>query len=113
MDIFDSSMTILEKSLDVRSAQQRIVASNLANIDTPGYVAQKLDFETSLANALKEEPGPLVVNPSSEPALALDGNNVNLEDELSDMSRNRMMYSVTAQILAAKLRQLSTVISGQ
>jgi len=110
MDIFDSSMTILEKSLDVRAAQQRIVAANLANVDTPGYTAQKLDFETSLANALKETPGPLVVQSSTAPSVALDGNNVNLEEELGDMTRNRIMYSVTAQVMAAKMRQLSTAI---
>jgi flagellar basal-body rod protein FlgB len=114
MEIFDQSLTILEKSLDVRTAQQRVIAANLANIDTPGFVARKLDFEASLQNALAEEPAPPVIAPSTDPPLSLDGNNVNLEQELGAMGQNRIMYSVTAQILAAKLRQLSSVVeSGQ
>ena len=123
MELFDQSLTVMEKSLDLHMANQRLVSSNLANVDTPGYKAQRIDFEASMDKAIQEaeatpagEPTPPatpIIFPSAEPSLTLDGNNINLETELSELSRNKLMYSLTSQIVAAKLRQLSTVITSQ
>jgi flagellar basal body rod protein FlgB len=82
----------------------------LANIDTPGYTAQKLDFDASMERALQGAENPAVVTLSTEPGRSLDGNNVNLEGELGMLGENKMMYSVTAQILAAKFRQISSIV---
>src|SRR2546428_819554 len=43
MELFDQSLTVMEKSLDLRMANQRLVAANLANVDTPGYKAERID----------------------------------------------------------------------
>ena len=110
MDLFAQSITTLEKSLDLRMQSQRLVAANLANIDTPGYTAQKLDFDASMERALQGAENPAVVTLSTEPGRSLDGNNVNLEGELGMLGENKMMYSVTAQILAAKFRQISSIV---
>ena len=111
MELFSESLTTLERALDLRTINQRIIAGNLANIDTPGYTARQLDFETSMTNALNDVENPAVVELSNAPALSLDGNNVDLENELDQMTQNKVMYSVTAQIISAKLRQISEAIS--
>jgi flagellar basal-body rod protein FlgB len=116
MELFDQSLTILEKSMDVRMANQRLVASNLANIDTPGYQAQRLDFEATMARAMKEPddvaPTP-IIHPSTASARTLDGNNVDLDAEMGELSRNRLIYSLTSQLIAAKFRQLGSVVQSQ
>ena len=112
MEIFPASLDVLERSMDLRMVQQRVTAANLANIDTPGYTAQELDFEASLRSAMNGETNPAVIAPSTA-APALDGNNVDLEHELSVMSRNRVLYSVTSQIVAAKFRQLGTIFDKE
>jgi flagellar basal-body rod protein FlgB len=113
MDLFAQSLTTLERALDLRMENQRVVAANLANVDTPGYTARKLDFEASMEKALQGAEQPAVVNLSTEPSCSLDGNNVNLEDEMGAMTQNKMMYSVTAQILGAKMRQLTTILDQE
>ena len=44
MDIVGSTLQTLEKALDLRMINQRVITANLANVDTPGYVAQRMDF---------------------------------------------------------------------
>lgn len=46
----DSTMTILAHALDGLTTRQSLISSNLANIDTPGYQPQGVDFETALQN---------------------------------------------------------------
>ena len=115
MELFDQSLTVLEKSLDMRMVSQRIVSSNLANIDTPGYQAQHLNFEKTMEDILAapgaEDGVQPVIEASMAPALTPDGNNVDMESELGELSRNKLMYSLTSQIIAAKLRQTNAVLS--
>ncbi len=109
MNLFDASISQLQKAMDLRIDNQRVIASNLANVDTPGYKAQHMDFEASMTRALNDIENPALIEESADPALTLDGNNVDMDRELADMSKNKTMYSLTAQILSAKFRQLGTV----
>lgn len=113
MELFDQSLTIMERSMDLRMLQQRLIASNLANVDTPGFTAQKLDFTKSMENAVNGLESPAEVYNSPAAPLSLDGNNVDLESELGALSRNKLMYSVTAQLMANKFRQLTTIIENE
>ena len=58
MTIFDRTMRLLERTLDLRSGRQRVIASNLANEETPGYRASELTFMDQLQSAHK---GPLPI----------------------------------------------------
>jgi flagellar basal-body rod protein FlgB len=109
MELIPGTIDVMQKALDVRAAQQRVIASNLANIDTPGYVAQKVDFEASMRNALNDLDQPMVIEPSADAALSLDGNNVDLEHELGAMGENKTMYTLIAQMMGNKFRQMNTI----
>lgn len=56
MTIFDRTMRLLERTLDLRSARQRVIASNLANEETPGYRASELTFMDQLQSVHKGRP---------------------------------------------------------
>lgn len=116
MDLFGQSITILEKSLDVRMTSQRVVSANLANIDTPGYKAERVDFEGTMKRILADPQDPKSAVPeidvSQEAGRTLDGNNVDIETELSELSRNKLMFSLTSQLIAAKFRQLASVVDS-
>ncbi len=107
MQIFDDNIQTMARAMTLRSTNQQVIASNIANVDTPGYVARKLDFDASLQAAIAQVDATPIIEDSPESALLLDGNNVDLEGELAQMDRNKMMYRVTAQLLAAKLKQLN------
>jgi flagellar basal-body rod protein FlgB len=128
MTIFDRTMQLLERSLDLRSARQRVISSNLANEETPGYRASELNFMDQLQSAHKGRlPVALAVTQSGHigprgpqgvqtvtgklnevPAgdLPLDANSVNLELEMAKLSDNAMQYNAAASITAIRFRQL-------
>jgi len=132
MMIFDRTMQLLQRSLDLRGARQRVIASNLANEETPGYRANDLSFMSQLQSAQKGRlPVTLAVTQSSHigphgpqgfqavtgklnevPAgdLPLDANSVNLELEMAKLSENAMQYNAAASITAIRFRQLLSAI---
>jgi flagellar basal-body rod protein FlgB len=132
MTIFDRTMQLLQRSLDLRSARQRVISSNLANEETPGYRASELNFMDQLRSAhqgrlpvvlaatqprhfgLHGAQGVQVVTGklSEVPAgdLPLDANSVNLELEMAKLSDNAMQYNTAASILAKKFHGLLNVI---
>lgn len=132
MTIFDKTMRLLQRTLDLRSARQRVIASNLANEETPGYRASDLTFMDQLQSAQKGRlPIVLAATQSSHfgvrgpqgvqavtgklaevPAgdLPLDANSVNLELEMAKLSENAMQYNAAATILAARFRTLLSAI---
>lgn len=131
MTIFDKTMRLLERTLDLRSTRQRVIASNIANEETPRYRATDLKFTDALASAnhgrmpvtlasthsthlgvkgdgIQRVVGRLEEVPAGD--LPLDANTVNLELELAKMSDNAMQYNTTATMMAMRLRQLLSAI---
>lgn len=130
MDIFGGTMKVMEKALDLRAARQQVIASNIANEETPGYRAKELQFKETLA-AASGSPGqiPLRVTHDhhlhtssmgipgggqvievSSGDLPLDANSVNLEFEMAKLSDNATQYNTTAELIARKFRGLLNVI---
>ena len=120
----DRGFEILEKITQASSQRQKVIASNIANADTPGYKATDLVFDNILSNAkvklLTTDPkhiagsktnevnGKLIVedNPSWG-----DGNNVELDVEVAKMTENSLTYSAAITIMQAKLRMFKNAIS--
>lgn len=131
MELLDKTMQLLHRSLDLRSARQRVIASNLANEETPGYRANDLQFAQQLQAAHKGRfpltmavtqtqhiglrgqgyqavSGKLAEVPAGD--LPLDANSVNLELEMAKSSDNAMQYNAAASITAQRFRQLLSAI---
>lgn len=131
MELLDKTMQLLHRSLDLRSARQRVIASNLANEETPGYRANDLQFAQQLQAAQKGRfplvmavtqsqhiglrgqgyqtvTGKLAEVPAGD--LPLDANSVNLELEMAKSSDNAMQYNAAASITAQRFRQLLSAI---
>lgn len=79
----DSTMSAIHVALNGLSARQRTIADNVANINTPGFLAGRVEFETALKSAVADGNAASVsptVQRSLEPTRE-DGNNVNLDTE--------------------------------
>ena len=131
MTIFDHTMQLLHRTLDLRQARQRVIASNIANEETPGYRAADFNFQDSL-HAAQRGRGPVTLavtqsqhmgvrgdavqqvtgelNPVPAGDLPLDANSVNIELEMAKMSDNAMQYNSAASIMAIRFRQLMGAI---
>jgi flagellar basal-body rod protein FlgB len=67
----DATGSALEKYMNLLSVRQKLIASNIANADTPGYKARDVDFASSLAGALKKTGGGAGVAASNHSTLAM------------------------------------------
>jgi flagellar basal-body rod protein FlgB len=125
--MFDKTTSALGTALNMRLMKQNLISSNIANAETPGYHAKKIDFEDALARALdidglrgmstssgshfavgggsvaKVRPD-IYENP--EGAINNDGNTVDLEREMSSLAENSIMYRAAMQLINKKLAAL-------
>jgi flagellar basal-body rod protein FlgB len=110
----DVTMTALHSALRGLSTRQRVISDNIANIQTPGFRAGRVDFESSLVQALENGAAP-TVEPTlgrSNAATRLDGNNVNLDEETIANLETTMRYELTVRAMTEKFALLRTAIKG-
>lgn len=112
--VHDLALDTLQVALDGLSARQRVIADNLANIETPRFLAGRVDFETSLREAV-DEGSPrrmqLSTSRSTDPTLP-NGNNVRLDEESIAMAETELRYQLAAEGVNAKYRLLRSAIGN-
>lgn len=108
----DRTTQAVEWALKAQSERQRVVAHNISNVNTPGFQASKLDFETSLADALRNRNGGIAraERSATNDGVGLNGNNVNLEKELEALDKSNIHYEALTTALTSKFNQLRTAI---
>lgn len=99
----------LERYMDLLSARQKLVASNIANVDTPGYRTRDLDFQGEFQSAAGLVPE--VVQVSGLP-IKNDGNNVNLDRESRLLAENALRFQVASNLMRAQIHTVQEAISG-
>ena len=130
--IFDNTTAALAATLNMRLLKHNVISSNIANAETPGYHAKKLDFEEALARALDidgvrgmstSSPEHFAVGAGSvgkirpdiyenpEGAINNDGNTVDLEKEMSNLAENTVMYRAALQLINKKMAALKYAAS--
>lgn len=92
------------------SARQKVVASNIANADTPGYKTKDIDFQTELQNASSG------LSPVASDVAGLkvknDGNNVSLDRESRLLAENALRFSVASNLMRSQLKIVHMAIEG-
>ena len=114
MAIVDTTMNTLYQALRGLAARQKVSADNVANVQTPGFLAGTVDFETSLQRAIKSgNPDAATINTGRSVApTRQDGNNVNLDDETLSMVDTNLRYQTMVEAMNAKFRLLRTAMEG-
>lgn len=129
--IFDKTIGLLGRALDLRTGRHQTITANIANQDTPGYKATEIRFQEALNAASGAAGIPLetthrahispdgpssaaspVPVPTSGGSPRLDGNTVNGEREMAKLAENTLMYNATVQMIAQKFRTLKDAIRG-
>lgn len=111
---------LLLSLLDATAQRARVIAGNVANQNTPGYRRQVLDFEDRLRAAL-ERGRPIAQIADLEPTVhedvltpsRADGNNVNLELEMSAMRQNRLMYEMYSTLHASHANLITLALESR
>lgn len=98
----------IEHYMDLLSKRQKLVATNIANADTPGYRTRDIDFQFEFMSLAQGEQ-PQVVEPEGL-AAKNDGNNVNIDREARMLSENAIRFSLGSQLLRAQIRCVKSAI---
>ena len=127
----DQTYGLLKKALDASYLRQQAISNNIANINTPNYKADRVVFEEELKKSMAgsgvslkathdnhiglreadEGVEPRLVKDSS-PAMRNDGNNVDVDLEMSNLAANQLLYSALVQQTSQKISTLRYVIKG-
>ena len=97
----------LERYMDLLSARQKLVATNIANADTPGYHTRDLDFQAEFQQAAGL--APQVVEPT-DLKMKSDGNNVSIDREARLLAENALRFNVATQMLRSQIRAVRSAI---
>ena len=94
--------------MSLLSTRQKLVASNIANVDTPGYKTQDIDFRSEFENA-EAGGAPTVIEPQNLPVKS-DGNNVNLDREARLLAENALRFSIASSFARSELASVKAAI---
>jgi flagellar basal-body rod protein FlgB len=125
------------RALSLRSERQRLIASNIANADTPGYVAREIDFAQALRDATgaghpaatlsASQPGHIGGDPgaaaqggvfstlkyAAASQTNLDRNTVDMDRERASFADNTVKYEATLRFIGAQVKTTLSSITGQ
>lgn len=129
----DEALRFHQTALNLRAARQELLASNIANADTPNYKARDVNFASALQNALSgtttqlpvvtASPGHLEGNSGASilgtPVMyrkpvqpSADGNTVDMDVERAQFADNALRYEANVSFVNAKLKEILTAIQG-
>ena len=124
---FEGAVEQLTRGLAYTNRRHEIIAQNLANLETPGYKARDLVFEDHLRPLLQAsqpdlQAGPLPMDRgerrprivyAEDGASRPDGNDVNLDRQMSRLAQNTLAHHTLTQALVSQFNALKLAISGR
>lgn len=129
LKLFNETIVTLEKSLDFSTAKNRTIASNIANVDTPNYKAKNVTFKNVLNNEVEKTIGTnrthskhytfeqnmdpkFQVSTRSNTTYNHNGNNVDVDLEMSELAKNQIHYQSLVDRLNGEFGNIQTVLRG-
>ncbi|MEM7314783.1 MAG: flagellar biosynthesis protein FlgB [Planctomycetota bacterium] len=117
MSVTPSQFDLLGKSIDISSLRHKVISHNLANSNTPEFHASHVEFQDALIREMKNaKPDPASIKEKVAETEGLrerfDGNNVDMDQQISQMDKNAILYQTYTQIMATKISMMRTAING-
>lgn len=121
MDLFDTSIVGVEKAMQGSLLRQQVLANNIANANTPGFQRSDVNFQSALAQAFSSAGSPTpgqIQQVSFQPqtdssgAMQVDGNSVDINTEMADLSENSLDYQALESVMGARMSILKTAIGS-
>lgn len=136
LDKLDAALQFGTEALNLRAQRQEILASNIANADTPGYQARDIDFASELNRALEKGraqgsglqlavtsarhiPAQTATPPSMDLLYripdqpSMDGNTVDMDRERTQFADNSLKYQTDLTLISSQIKGMMNVLQGQ
>lgn len=119
MGLFDLTDLVVQRGLEGASLRQQVLANNLANANTAGFKRSDVNFEATLSSALGSgDAGQALEQVSFAPqtdnstSMTADGNNVNTDSEMSNLTQNAVQYETLAAVERERMGMLRSAMGG-
>lgn len=129
MKLFSNTITTLENALNYSSTKQKVIAENISNADTPNYKAKNVSFNSALQQAIDQSmqakrtdvrhfdfkgqsSSAIKVTTNNRTSYNNNGNNVDIDQEMSDLATNQIYYNALTERISGKFQSLQSVIRG-
>jgi flagellar basal-body rod protein FlgB len=116
MSMLDTTQLSLIAAMRGSLQRQTLLTSNLANVDTPGFQRQDVDFQGTLNAAVQsgQPPNSVTFQPVTDPQVVrADGNGVDAEKEQAYLAENGLLYQELTQVAAARQQILQSAIGSR
>jgi flagellar basal-body rod protein FlgB len=105
-------VNLIERALTIRSHYHKVLAGNIANADTPNYKEKDINFfEEIQKKTVSQKDIEVKEKAGDEGAGGMDGNTVNIENQMIKMTENSMMYSSLVQVITKKFSMMRYMIN--
>jgi len=105
MSLLDTTQQALESAMSGSALRNTLLTNNLANVDTPGYQPEDVNFQASLQSAIDSGQSPTSVSfqpYTVQQAVGADGNGVSPEQQQAALSQNGLLYETLTQVAAQR-----------
>jgi flagellar basal-body rod protein FlgB len=106
--VIDRITNQIEHYMDLLSARQKLVASNIANVDTPGYKTKDIDFQFEFMSLAQDAP-PNVVEAQGL-VVKNDGNNVSMDREARLLAENALRFNLASNLMKSQFKLVNAAI---
>ena len=117
MELFDTTLVGLERAMSGSALRQQVIANNIANANPPNFKASDVDFHTALEQAFAGQPNVdqidstnFSVQTDSASTGRMDGNNVDIDQQMANLSENTLDYQSLESVMASRISILKTAI---
>lgn len=133
MASIEQSISVYSQALNLRTQRHQVLASNIANADTPQYKARDFSFESAMQNAMGgrmqaggvalartaaghiaggSASGPAMLQYRKETQSAVDGNSVDMDVERAQIAENAMQYQILTQLIGDKFKGMRSAMAS-
>ncbi|HBI92854.1 MAG: flagellar basal body protein [Terrisporobacter othiniensis] len=103
--------SLMKMGLDATELRSKVIANNIANINTVGYERKYVDFEDTLTDKLED--AKIEVKTEKNASMREDGNNVDLENEKVNQAASTLQYNALVSLTNTKIAMTKSIISGR
>ena len=121
-------INVLDKAADASWTRESVIANNIANVDTPGYKRQDLDFESLLKQQMGRTKGvsfndkivdlntkmkdlnPIIYKDHAGYSYRLDGNNVDIDTENVELASEQIKYQALTGSIDSQFKRMNSVL---
>jgi len=126
MKLFSDTISTLENAINYSNIKQKVIAQNIANVDTPNYKAKDVTFKEALNNAIEakktdarhldfagnNQTGNSTIVTKSSAVYNNSGNSVDVDKEMTELATNQIYYNALIDRISGKFTSLENVIKG-